>query len=35
MSALFCMAAFTLGKIADVQATATVDWSPLGEIYVK
>ena len=22
-------------KIADIQGAATVDWSPLGEIYVK
>jgi hypothetical protein len=29
------MAALPFGKTADVQATATVDWSPLGEIYVK
>ena len=29
------MASSKLGKIADVQASATVDWSPLGEIYVK
>jgi hypothetical protein len=24
-----------LGKTADVQASATVDWSPLGDIYIK
>ena len=24
-----------MGKIADVQGSATVDWSPLGDIYVK
>jgi len=24
-----------LEKIADIQASATVDWSPLGEIHVK
>ena len=22
-------------KVADIQASATVDWSPLGDIYVK
>ncbi len=22
-------------KVADIQAAATVDWSPLGEIFVK
>jgi len=22
-------------KIADIQVSATVDWSPLGDIYVK